>query len=373
MPKYLSIANEIEEQILSHTLTAGAQLPTEKELMQQFGVSRQTIRNAFSCLLKKNLIYTVKGSGTFIADYSRPAPASKNIAVLLTKADEYIFPYKSAGINSVLTQHGYISNIFVSDNRVDLEQDTLHEILTSNYAVAIIEVTKAAIPRFGKIFAELRAKLPLILIDGYYRDLPDIPYVALDDHKGGYKATEYLIQHGHKNIFHVGKIEDLQGILRYQGYADALTHYNLPFSEDHVFWMTDTLLSDMPDSLLDMLCEKILQCTAVFFYNDWVAEIVLGALVRRNIRIPNDLSVVSYDNSLLSMFRQITCIPHPLDNLGKVAAENLLKLIENPNYDATYIFEPEIVERSSVRNLNTEQHDIQKEVFHEQFHACSNI
>lgn len=352
MPKYLSIADQIEQQILSHTLQPGTQLPTEKELMSQFHVSRQTIRNAFSCLLKKKLIYTVKGSGTFVFKSVFPPTNSKNIAVLITDADSYIFPYKSASINGVLTKHGYISNVFVTNNRIDYEENTIREILSTNYAGAIIEITKAVIPRSSKLIAELSQKLPVILIDGYYPDFPEIPYVSLDDRKGGYKATEYLIRHGHKKIFHVGKIDDLQGVLRYQGYVGALTDHGLAFSEDHVFWVTEPLYTNVPESLMESLCQKIQQCTAVFFYNDDIAAKVVPALLQRGVKIPDDLSVMSYDNSLLSMHPlELSCISYPLNELGRVAAEHLLRRIDDPNFDATYIFEPEIVERSSVRRI----------------------
>lgn len=353
MPKYLSIANHIEQQILSHTLQAGDQLPTEKELMNQFGVSRQTIRNAFSCLLKKNLIYAIKGSGTFVSSSTPAAATSKNIAVLITDVDSYIFPFKSAGINSVLTRYGYIGNIFVTNNRIDYEENTIREIMTSNYAGAIIEITKAVIPRSNKLLSELSSRLPVILIDGYYPELPHIPYVSLDDRKGGRKATEYLIQHGHRKIFHVGKVDDLQGLLRYQGYLDALNNHNLEFSEERVFWTTEDIYSHVPEDLMDIICQKILQCTAVFFYNDDIAAKIVQALLGRGVKIPDDLSVMSYDNSILSMHTfQLSCISYPLDDLGKIAAENLLKRIDDPNYDATYIFEPELVERSSVRQID---------------------
>lgn len=354
MPKYLSIANQIEQQITSHTLQAGARLPTEKELMVQFGVSRQTIRNAFAALMEKKLIYAVKGSGTFVSKSAFPVSNSKNIAVLITDADSYIFPYKSASINSVLTKHGYISNIFISHNRIDYEENTIREILSSNYAGAIIQVTKAVIPRVSNLLSELNDKLPLVLIDGYYPEFPSIPYISMDDRKGGYKATEYLVQHGHKKIFHVGKVDDLQGLLRYKGYVDALNRYHLEFSEDHVFWITEASYSHIPEYMMETLCRQLLQCTAVFFYNDQVASKVVQALLSRGVKIPEDLSVMSYDNSLLSMHPfQLSCVSYPLTDLGKIAAEHLLRRIDDPNFDATYLFEPEIIERTSVKTIET--------------------
>lgn len=354
MPKYLSIANEIEQRILSHTLPPDTQLPTEKELMQQFQVSRQTVRNAFACLSKKNLIYSIKGAGTFIAGQAAPAPASKNIAVLITDMNSYIFPYKSAGINRAFTSQGYLSNIFATDNRIDLEENIIREIMTANYAGVILEITKSVIPRGNRLLAELAQRMPVVLIDGYYPEFPEIPYVSLDDRKGGYKATEYLIQHGHRDIFHVGKVDDLQGHLRYQGYVSALNDYKIEFSEDKVFWLTDTFYCDVPDAIIDMIYQRMQTCSAVFFYNDDIAAKIVPALVQRGVRIPEDLSVISYDNSPLQTTMQqlnLTCMAYPLNDLGYIAGKNLLQKIQDPQFDATYIFEPELIERNSVRSL----------------------
>ncbi|MGN1014492.1 MAG: GntR family transcriptional regulator [Butyricicoccus sp.] len=355
MPKYLTIAGQIEQQIVDYTLRPGCQLPTEKELMQRYAVSRQTVRNALSYLSKKDLIYTVKGAGTFVSNKTTSCTNSRNVAVLITGMDNYIFPYKSAGINSVLTSQGYVSNIFLTNNQIDKEEEAIRTILSSNFAGVILEISRAIIPRGNDLLAELNRTLPVILIDGYYPQFPNIPYVALDDRKGGYKATEYLIQHGHEKIFHLGKVDDLQGLLRYQGYVDALNAYHLEFSEDRVFWLPEELYSNLSEQLLDSICSKLEKCTAVFFYNDQIAASILPELLRRGVKIPDDLSIVSYDNSpQMSQFPvSLTCIGYPLDDLGKIAAEQLLKRMKNPNQDVTYIFQPEMIERASVRDLNT--------------------
>jgi GntR family transcriptional regulator of arabinose operon len=354
MPKYLMIAEQLEQQIMDCSLQPGAQLPTEKELMQQYAVSRQTIRNALSYLSKKDLICAKKGSGTFVVDKTSSLAKAKNIAVVITESDNYIFPYKSAGINRILTQHGYVSNIFLTDNRIDKEEDAIRNILNSHYAGVILEITRAVVPRGNDLLATLSEKLPVVLIDGYYPQFPNIPYVSLDDRAGGYKATKYLIQHGHKKIFHVGKIDDLQGLLRYQGYVEALNEYHISFSEDQVAWLPEGLCSQPPKFLLDAICDKLEKCTAVFFYNDQLASVILPELVCRGVHIPDDLSVISYDNSpLLSQYPiPLSGIGYPLDDLGKVAAEQLLKRIDSPNQDVTYLFEPKIIERASVRNIN---------------------
>ena len=80
-----------------------------------------------------------------------------------------------------------------------------------------------------------------------------------------------------------------------------------------------------------------------------LTEICAGA----GIRIPEDLSLVSIDNSELSGLNAVplTSVAHPTEAMGKKAAENLLRLIKNPGFNATYEFVPEICQRSSAADL----------------------
>ena len=71
------------------------------------------------------------------------------------------------------------------------------------------------------------------------------------------------------------------------------------------------------------------------------------------IRIPEDISLISIDDSELAELSEtrLTSVRHPADRLGAKAAENLLAMIRNTSFDGTYEFEPEIVERDSVKRL----------------------
>ena len=353
MSKYLTIAEDFERKIQDHLLLPGTQLPTEKDLMQEYAVSRQTVRNAMTYLAKKNLINRRKGSGSFVAKPNTSGDCPKNIAVLITSMDNYIFPFKSAGINSVLSDNGYVSNFFLTNNQIDKEESAIRTILSSNFYGVIMETSRAVIPRGNDLLKTLDQSLPVILMDGHYPQFPEIPFVSLDDMKGGYKATEYLIQNGQKDIFHVGKIDDIQGHLRYQGYVKALNDYQLPFSENNVFWISEEQYDNIPPFQLDVICDRIEKCTAVFFYNDYIASAILPQLIQRGMKIPSDLSVVSYDNSPLVTVEPfpLTSIRHPLDEIGRTAASQLLKRINNRSENATFIFEPELVEHNSVRQI----------------------
>ena len=357
MPKYLDIADVIEGRILDYTYNdATSPIPPELTLAEQFNVSRQTIRNALKYLEKKNLVYSIQGSGTFIVKENVSSlPPSKNIAVILNSIESYLNPFKSAAINHQLAKRGYIASIFSTENRLDYEARILDNLIGSNYAGIIMEPTRSILPRFDlKPFQTLQSRIPFILIDNYYMDL-DIPSVAMDDFAGGKLATEHLIAHGHQKIGHIGRSDNGQGILRFKGYVEALKKHRLSYSDDRVFWYTSELFREAFDASLPMLMKRLRDCTAVFVYNDFFSEKLVPALQEHGIRIPEDLSVVSYDDHISASESDppLTTIRYPREELGAVAAENLLKMMEDPHFDANYRFVPSIVERKSVQTIGS--------------------
>ena len=101
------------------------------------------------------------------------------------------------------------------------------------------------------------------------------------------------------------------------------------------------------------MLRRLTDCTAVFCYNDEVAFGLLELLHKEGFRVPGQLSVVSIDGSELSMLAEqhITSVPYPMEELGRKTAENMLRLIEEPDFDGRYLFRPELLVRDSVRKI----------------------
>ena len=94
--------------------------------------------------------------------------------------------------------------------------------------------------------------------------------------------------------------------------------------------------------------------TAVFCFNDEMALGVIETLEKHGIRVPEDVSVIGCDDSYMCMFgpKKLTSVRQEPMELGGRAALNLLQLIRNPNAGTDIFFEPSIVERETVRDLN---------------------
>ena len=111
----------------------------------------------------------------------------------------------------------------------------------------------------------------------------------------------------------------------------------------------------MWDEARDRLLNRVEECTALLAYNDQIAFQLIRMLEERNIRVPEDVSVISIDDSDLARHSEvpITSLPHPKENLGKKAAETLLQMIAGKKKDLTYEFDTRVVERESVAEHKT--------------------
>lgn len=83
-----------------------------------------------------------------------------------------------------------------------------------------------------------------------------------------------------------------------------------------------------------------------------MAQSIVPEIMKRGVRIPKDLSLMSNDDYFPNVENiALSGICYPRADVGKKAAQNLLQLIKDPNYDANYLFEPELVEHDSVREI----------------------
>lgn len=355
-PKYQVVIDWINEEIASGRMKLGDRLMSEEKLSEKFGLCRQTIRRATSQLVEESVLTRLQGSGTYVGQLVPHTPKKKhmNVAVVSTYYNSYIFPPTLRGIERTLSDAGYAMWLSFTDNRVERERIILEDILRKNNIDGlIVEAAKGALPNPNlSYYRELQKRnIPIIFFNDMYPEL-NAPCVRLDDYRITYKATRFLIQAGHKKIAAIFKLDDGQGRRRYSGYIDALREAEIRLNARTTIWI-DTDSESNLEEMEEHLFRRIEGCTGVVCYNDEVAVAVIDLALKRNIQIPQDLSIVSIDDSELAEMNKVpfTSYPHPKEILGEKTAQNLLKLIENPAFDGNYLFEPKAVVRDSIRQI----------------------
>ena len=353
--KYLQLTTLLREKILSGELKPGEKMNSENELAGEYGFSRQTVRHALSILEEEQLLVRRRGSGTYVSDNRRTALENRTrIAVVSTYVDSYIFPKTIQGIENDLFERGYSVQISFTNNQLERERIVLEDIISRDDAAGIImEATKSGLPNPNLPLIEtlMERGVPILFINSYYRQLP-LPHVTLNDRLAAERAVEYLADAGHRKIGALMKFDDGQGHLRYEGYLNACRRLGIPAGDQGTMWLDTEGEKNFSDYRAGIL-RSFRDCTAVFCYNDKLAFLLEGLFKEEGIRIPEDISLISIDDSELAELSEtrLTSVRHPADRLGAKAAENLLAMIRNTSFDGTYEFEPEIVERDSVKCL----------------------
>lgn len=359
MSKYQTVVGWVSENIENGTFQAGEKLLSENELSKKFQLSRQTIRHAIDILAQQKLVTKIQGSGTYIGQGRKGSPRRSymNIAVISTYVDSYIFPSVLRGIERVLSDAGYATQIAFTGNQISVERNTLEKLnARADIDGLIVEPSKSALPSPNlHLYRDLmEQRIPILFFNTSHRDL-ELPLVSLDDVLVGRRAAEYLISKGHRKIGGIFKSDDGQGHLRYSGFIKTVLSHDIPIRERNVIWI-DTEDMKKAGVLEDCLYYRLENCTAVLCYNDEVSCLLIGLCKKWGIRIPEDLSIISIDNSDLATASDVklTSFAHPREALGRKAAKNMIRMIENPYFDGTFLFDSEVVERSSVYHLRSQ-------------------
>lgn len=353
--KYREVVDFVKKQIENKEMLPGDKLLPEIALMEQFQLSRQTVRHALGVLEEEGYIRRKQGSGSFVNENRLTVRGNKTaVAVVTTYVDSYIFPKTIQGIEKVLTEENLTMQLAFTGNKVERERQILEDILKKDeVAGIIIEATKSALPNPNmRFYRQLQEKrIPILFINSYYREI-QAPHVSIHDKNMAKKATAYLIQAGHKKIGGIFKPDDGQGHLRYAGYTEAMRRARLPIDDGNIVWM-DSQDMNRPEFIKDKIKERFKDCTAVLAYNDQVAGDLIHIFSQAGRQIPEDISIISFDDSELAVMGEvlITSLSYPADELGKRAAANLLNMLDNPAFGESYEFDMGIIERESVKKI----------------------
>ncbi len=357
MKKHQHISNQLKADLLGGSYKIGDKLVGEHALSQRFKASRQTVRQALATLERDGFVERVHGSGTYVRRTTQQdKTARQTICVMTTYVDTYIFPSIISGIEQVLSEAGFDMTLKLTRNNTDSERANLLSLESSSVCGLIVEGTQTALPNPNIDLYNSLKDLPVIFINSYYRELdPDkASYVVVDDQDGARQGVRHLIENGHQNIGGIFKSDDMQGRDRYKGFQAEIEQAGLPFDPNRTIWYTtkteqETFSVDHAEQILTTLQG----CTAVVCYNDEVAARLSRILATRNLAIPDDLSVISFDDSDLARLTPpgICSLTHPGSELGQAAARAMLEKLDRPDKVIQQTLGTKLIKRQSVRRL----------------------
>jgi LacI family transcriptional regulator len=338
---------------------------TIRDIAKLAGVSKSTVSRVLNAKqdvdpTTREHILKVIEEHTFVLDMAASKLAggrSRLIGSFIPSLAWPLMPEIMRGISEAIAKSPYeliLYSITHEQIHNDREQrEIISRILHSNLASGVLAVFPGpSIPYLTELY---EGGFPVVIIDDRFEPT-SVPWVSADNRLGACVATKYLLQMGHRRIAHIQGPTDYRAAQeRYLGYCDALQEAGLAPDPDLVYQggFTPTDGRSAASHFMTMPNRP----TAIFASNDHVAYDVLVAANEHGIRVPEQLSIVGFDDIAPSSYSQppLTTVRQPFYEMGKQATEILLSLLERPSthrrlQSADSLYVPEIHHETSVLN-----------------------
>lgn len=363
-PKYETIMEDILARIYNNDFSYDAVLCTEKQLSEQYSVSRITAKRAITELEQRGILYRKRGVGSFVSrnalnnlsNPARPSTESKMVSFLLpfdiTKGNLF---QTIEVVNSKLSENGYFLSLYISDVSSSKEKANIKLLLSQNISGLIYYPMRDKI-NLNLLNEFIFAGIPVVIIDKS-TDCPYIHNVVCDNFEGGRLLTEYLISLGHRNIafFTTAPIDETSSVRnRFAGYLNQMQACGIPMSPNHLIHYPHEITeadasSEEPTPFQSVIRQMYnMGITAIIAENDRVAQFIQMACTKMGLRIPEDFSLCGFDNTNTVQELDITSIKQDFVAIGEKISEILLASISNPTAPIQKIVVPvELITRNS--------------------------
>jgi LacI family transcriptional regulator len=249
---------------------------------------------------------------------------SNTLALMIPSIQNMIFPDITRGVEDTARKKGFTLILCNTDESTEIEKNYINMLrprLIDGFIIASMTSNAAHLMRLRD------DNFPMVLALRAYNE--EIDAVVIDNKKAAYTGTKYLIERGHKKIaLALGNTELPLYADRFAGYRQALEDFGIPFDESLVLREQYGINSFY--SLTRAMLENGTIPDAIFATNDSRAIIIMRALYDSGYSIPDDISVMGFDNVDMAAMVEppLTTIAQPLYEIGVLAAEKLIYQIQ---------------------------------------------
>ncbi|GAA0078496.1 LacI family DNA-binding transcriptional regulator [Clostridium sp. CTA-5] len=325
-----------------------------KDVAKEAGVSIATVSRVLNDIdvvnedTKKKVLDAIKllGYRPNIIARSLKTQKTKTIGILLPDVSNQFYPEIVRGAEDVSNIYDY--NVILCNSDLDIEKEKEYlRVLKEKMVDGVLYMSSSLQEEILELINELDLKTVLVETKDKEGKLPS---VTIDNIKGSYDSTKYLISKGLKNIAFVGTKKNNMNAWgdRYLGYEKALKEAGIQVNDDLIY--LDTIKVKSGYEAVDEFIKKGIKVDGVVCASDEIAMGVINRFREKGINTPNDVSVIGFnDNYAASIFYpKITTISQPTYDMGSVAMRMLIKLLnQNELEEAHYVLEHELIERES--------------------------
>lgn len=353
-PLYIQIYNDLLKDIKNGKFVSGDKIPSEKELTEQFGVSRITVKKALEKLSLEDYISRMRGKGSFVskninqnANEKQHPMKGKLIGVVFDNiADTY-----GTGILNGIEKESLKNGYFIVPRRsfdiISEEDRAIDELLELGVEGLIIE------PVHGEYYSTKILRLildgfPVVFIDRELRGVQS-SVVCSDNIKAGECAMDYLLNLGHRDFcILTSLIKDTTSIEdRLEGVERSFAKHNI--IPDRSLWIDD-LTGDIDkieeqSEMIGNTLKKNKNVTCIFALEYDLGRLALKAVTSIGKNVPNDISIMSFDgpSNFVGNYR-FTHVRQQEDKMGSIAIELLVNKINGESENKRILLDIELIE-----------------------------
>lgn len=277
---------------------------------------------------------------------------STTIGVVVPSINNMFFTELVYGIENELKTNSLSIILACTNGDSDEEQKCVNNLISRNVSGIIVagpgtENIKA------KFYDNISHKIPLVFINSEYID-SNISYVSNDEASGAKIALKYLLDNNHKDILFVRGKDSYSYDIKEKIYKEIMAKN---FDSSKIINIGNGNTSDTVDNTMNIFLDILnnsSSSTAVFACNDLMAVGVLNACKKLGIKVPNEISIIGYDNIPLSKFVEpkLTTMDQNMFFLGANAAQLLVEKINCDNkFSKRIILNNSLVERETVISI----------------------
>jgi LacI family transcriptional regulator len=363
-PMYHRVYQSLRKRLLNGEWAPGSRLPTLHEMANEFKVSTSTIRGALRVLEKDGCVYQVPDVGAFVHP-SYPTATAVTIAVAMIDIGGAFEMQIAHGAEHCCQERGWDLKIYNARHDPRIEAGNLTRLAAPGCRGAIV----MPIGNNANLEHLVKLKLsgfPVVLVDRGIIGL-NVDVVESDNERGAYAATSHLIQHGHRRLYMVSDgisaVPETSVLARVRGFERALGDNGIDPARSNMAWIDPEIAGQGVREGQRWLagCEAAVPLlrtvqppVGIFALNDYVAWGVVQACRKLKLRIPDDVSLVSFDDSDITRALDLTVVAQRPGQIGRKAVQLLERRLQPGGTDlpAEHVYiDVELIQRGSVLDL----------------------
>ncbi|MGG0658635.1 LacI family DNA-binding transcriptional regulator [Rummeliibacillus pycnus] len=294
------------------------------------------------------------------------AKSTKTIGVIMSHSTSLafqnpFFPEVIRGICTSAHSNQYGMYLSTGGNEEEIYQEVESMVQSKKVDGIILLYSKVNDPTLAFL---KEADFPFTMVGRPYQYEEEITYIDNDNRKIAYELVNYLVHLGHEHIAFIGgNLDYVVSLDRLEGFKSALKDLDLQYKEKYIIHDQNKLTNDIQS--INTLMHLDVPPTALIAHDDLVAYEIIRHLEELSIRVPNDISIVSFNNHALSEFVKppLTTVDISIFQLGLEAANYLFEKMSSTQAPIKNRFVPTtLIERQSTKAINNDVLSLRGEI-----------